>query len=763
MRGMKIIILFWITLFFLLTGNSATEAQPQPQPQQQELRFSAEKAYEHAQYLTDKIGPRPAGSKGEEKAAQYIYYILEQAGWKVKEQPFSKVVVQHNPLEPENNLQVINSRNIIAELPGQNPETVILGAHYDSADTSAPGALDNASGVGVLLEVAKVLASSSQQESYQLIFFGAEEAGLVGSEYFVTQADLSAVRWMVNLDMVGTPLEIDVAGKTSAPPELVKQVANVVKNESIPFHLSRDFLVMTREGSQGGNSDFSPFLDRGIPAVGFGISGRPNGFYHRPEDLMGGVSLQEIDQIGQLILVMLKSVHPSSIGSQTWDTSYLTFQLGSQVFILSSLGLRILFLLVFFFTGYLFIRLFRGKYRTNSSAWIKYFIGALTMTALSLVVVGLSGVGELLWQKLKGVEILWYAHPDLFILSRLIFILCLVFLAVGIIRKIPFAQSSNFYWLVATGSMLLVTTFLALYRLDLAFPFLFWLLCLDLLYLWPNIILALGAPYFIYHIHWELLNSQQWVSFYEIAHRYVLIFILLYAGLLLPVLFSVLFCVLRKPKFIKPILKATRLPIIIFLVADLLFLGLVPSYSQTYPQILRIQKEWTGNETAQYHMSSSDFIPNDLAKELGQVHSKNIYFPAQGDKPPMNLEGVIQDKGGRSFSLTLKMNYVREPYRVKIKIRSPHSFRITQIDDFLPMSKLPRKVKLEGIEKSGQYELILERTPPHKSILQASIEGEGKIQVTVEVIFADLKPSLTLEKHNLSIDYLESYRSEFEF
>lgn len=759
MRGMKISTIFLAMLFFLLAGTPAADAQPQ----QEELSFSAGKAYEHAQYLSEKIGPRPAGSKGEEKAAQYIYYILEQAGWKVKEQPFSKVVVHNNPLEPQNHLQVINSQNIIAELPGQNPETVILGAHYDSADSSAPGALDNASGVGVLLELAKVLGSSPHLESYQLIFFGAEEAGLVGSDYFVAQADLSAVRWMLNLDMVGTPLEIDVAGKASAPPELVQQVINVVQNESIPFHLSRDFLVMTREGSQGGNSDFSPFLDRGIPAVGLGISGRPEGFYHRPEDQMGGVSLQDMDRIGQLCVQMLKSIHTASEGPQTWDTSYLTFQMGSRVIILPALGLRILFLLVFFFTGYLLIRVIKGKERTNSQDWIKYLIGGLALTALSIVVVGLSGVGELLWQKIKGVEILWYAHPSLFLFSRIMLVICLILLAAGILRKIPLAQSSNFYWLVATGSMLVVTTFLALYRLDLAFPFLFWLFCLDLLYLWPNIILVLGAPYFIYHIHWELLNSQQWVSFYEIAHRYALIFTFLYAGFLLPILFSAMFCLLRKPKFIKPILKATRLPLIILLIANLLLLGLVPSYSRSYPQSLRIQKEWTGNQTAQYHLSSPDFIPKDLAKELNQEPSKNIYLPAQGDKPPMKLEGVIQDKGGRSFGLTLKMNYVREPYQVKIKFLSPEPFRVTQINDFLPMSKLPRKVKLEGKEKAGQYELILERTPPHKSVVQASIEGEGKIQVIAEVTFADLKPSLTLEKPNLSVDYLEAYCSEFEF
>lgn len=762
MRRSKICTAFGVILFFLLAGIPAAYAQPQ----QETLNFSAGNAYEHARYLSEVIGPRPAGSKGEQKAAQYIYYILEKSGWKVKEQPFSKVIVQNNPLDPENRIQVINSQNIIAELPGQEPETVILGAHYDSADTSAPGALDNASGVGVLLELAKVLGGSPHQESYQLVFFGAEEAGLVGSEYFVSQADLSAVRWMINLDMVGTPLEIDVAGKASAPPELVQQVVNVVKHEGVPYHLSRDFLVMTRDGTQGGNSDFSSFLDHGIPAVGLGISGRPGGFYHRPEDQMGGVSLPNIDQMGQLVLQLLNSVHLSSLGPQTWDMSYLPFQMGSQVFILPTLGLRIFVLLVFFLTGYLLIRVLKNKGRVESKAWLQYLIGVVTLAALSVAVVGLSGVGELLWQRVKGTEILWSAHPGIFLLSRMMIGTGLVLLSIWILKKIPLPQSGLFYWLAATGSLLLITSFLVLYRLDLAFPFLFWLLCLDLLYFWPHLILALFAPYFIYHIHWELLNSQQWVGFYEIIHQYPILFTFLYAGLLLPILFSGMFIVFKSSKSLKPILKATRLPMIILLIANLLLLGFVPSYTRAYPQTIRIQKEWTGSQkaqTAQYHILSRDFIPNDISKGLNQEHSKNIYLPAQADKPPMNLEGVIQDKGGRSFNFSLKMNYVREPYRVQIKIQSPSPFRLTQIDDFLPVNKLPRKVKLEGKEKAGLYELIIERNPPQKSVVQGSIEGAGKIHITAEVSFADLLPSLTLEKPNLSVDYLEIYRSEFEF
>ncbi|NMA69889.1 MAG: M28 family peptidase, partial [Desulfitobacterium sp.] len=160
------------SLVFASEKNSFSQYSPSMSPLGE--KFSADKAYGHIQHLAEKIGPRPAGSPKERQAAQYIYYILEQSGWQVTHQPFSKVVVNPNPLDPEHKVQVINSQNIIAELPGREPETILLGAHYDSADVYAPGALDNASGVGVLLEIARILATENHEKTYQIVFFGAE-------------------------------------------------------------------------------------------------------------------------------------------------------------------------------------------------------------------------------------------------------------------------------------------------------------------------------------------------------------------------------------------------------------------------------------------------------------------------------------------------------------------------------------------------------------------------------------------------------------
>lgn len=725
--------------------------------------FSAEKAYEHIRYLSQKIGPRPAGSKNEHKAAQYLYYMLQQYGWKVREQPFSKIVVNPNILQPENRIQVISSQNIIAELPGKELESILLGAHYDTANISAPGAVDNASGVGVLLELARVLGQSQHEKTFQIVFFGAEEYGLVGSNYFVAQNDLSAVQWMLNLDMVGTPLEIDIAGKKSAPPELVRQIVQTVREERIPFHVSRDFVVMTRDGVQGGNSDFSPFLDQGIPAVGFGISGRAGGYYHSPEDQIEYVSLQKIEVLGRLIPKLIHSVQLSGTGQKVWDDFYLPFQIGSFVVILPTLALKVFFIFVLFFTGYTLTKSMRNKEKFKKEYLLQFLGIGIGITFVAFLVSLLSGTGEFIWQNLKGREILWNSYPGIFLGLRILVALCLILLLGLGISKIPRPRVRPSYWFGGTLILLLLSTILGLYRIDIAFPFIFWLFCFDLLFFFPNPILVLLGPYFIYKAHWELLNSQQWVSFYESLHHYLLLFASLYALFLIPIILSGLYVIEKNSWPLKKVSLRLPIPAIIAITALILGTGLVPNYTKAYPQPVNVRREWEVNQTAKLKILGKDTLPKALLKEFNQSPGKSIEIPVPPGKPPMQMEVAIQPTEERKMNLSFSMNYARDPYLVRIQFESNKPFKIYQMDEFLPLSKLPRKIRLEGKEQNGKYNLILERTPPHKANVQMGLESQGVVKCTVETLFADVAPSIEIRNDKISPYYEEIYRVNFEF
>src|SRR5918996_1731615 len=151
-------------------------------------------AYAHMEAISEGIGPRVAGTEAEARAAQYIILEFERLGYLSELRPFT-VTVKEN---------TINSANIIAIKHGESPLEIIVGAHYDSVDVGK-GADDNASGIGVILEVARRMKEQQTPYTIRFILFGAEEVGLQGSQYYVskmTEEQIQNTIAMINLDAV---------------------------------------------------------------------------------------------------------------------------------------------------------------------------------------------------------------------------------------------------------------------------------------------------------------------------------------------------------------------------------------------------------------------------------------------------------------------------------------------------------------------------------------------------------------------------------
>ncbi len=105
------------------------------------------------------------------------------------------------------------NKNICAFVPGKtnNDTMMVFSAHYDHLGgmgkaTYFPGANDNASGVSVLLNLVKYYQKNPPKYKTVFIFFAGEEAGLLGSHYFVDSKvmDLTKIKFLVNLDLLGT-------------------------------------------------------------------------------------------------------------------------------------------------------------------------------------------------------------------------------------------------------------------------------------------------------------------------------------------------------------------------------------------------------------------------------------------------------------------------------------------------------------------------------------------------------------------------------
>ncbi|EHQ90096.1 M28 family metallopeptidase [Desulfosporosinus youngiae] len=768
MKNTKIIAIALMVVLGLFTISwlVSSKAYVKPALNDSLSEFSGEKAFEHVNHLVQKIGPRPAGSKSELKAAQYIAYILRQNGWKVREQPFSKVVVREpSLLQKEQQVELISSQNIIAELPGTRPETIVAGAHYDSATFNVPGAVDNASGVGVLLELARVLSQEPHEETYQLIFFGAEEYGLVGSQFYASQADLSAVQWMLNVDMVGSPIEIDAAGKKSTPPELVKQVTALAAESRVPFRLSRDTILMTRESSQGGSSDYSSFLDQGIPALGLGIYGRPEGYFHRPEDSIERVSLEDIQNVGEFTHHLLTTVKMERMGPHEWDELYLPFQIGKHVLILPGYGVRIAAILTFLLTGFMLMKFYKG--RTKKPLDFKKVLGILgTLLLLSVLVVGVSGIGELIWGWIKQVNLLYGAHPLVFVIARAGIALGVLILLTSWFYKLPVVRDPQVYWITGVMILLGITLVLALTRIDLAFPFVFWLLCLNLQFFLPNPILVLIGPYFLGWLHFELLNSHQWMSYYQALHKYFLVFLGVYSLLLIPFLLAAMHVGAARTQVLKKRLIQARRPALLVTVLLILAIGLVPAFTRDYPQVIIVQEEWSGSDDGKVQVFSDEPLPGQVVNDLSGQKGKQIYVPILNEKPPISVEAVVVETikdSIRTLTISYNLKYAREPYLTRLRFESDYPFEV-RTDDYLPMSKLPKKLQLKGAQQSsGTYSLILQRTPPQKNSIQISIETQGVINCSVEALFPDPSPRILIQHPLVSTDYKIRFQENFEF
>ncbi|MEH2084113.1 MAG: M28 family peptidase [Nostoc sp.] len=159
------------------------EAQPESKEVDITLQVSPDKLLTHIQ----KLNFQRYTTKERLLTRTYITTELKKVGWKPKLEQFSDGV------------------NIFAERPGTNKaaKAILVAAHYDTVALS-PGADDNASGVAVVLEIARLLGSRPTPRTLQLAFFDKEEAGLLGSQAFVSKtARLQNLGGAIVMDMVG--------------------------------------------------------------------------------------------------------------------------------------------------------------------------------------------------------------------------------------------------------------------------------------------------------------------------------------------------------------------------------------------------------------------------------------------------------------------------------------------------------------------------------------------------------------------------------
>ena len=199
--------------------------------------------------------------------------------------------------------------NVVGYLPTENDTTIIIGAHYDHLGWGGPvsrykgkekmihnGADDNASGTAALLELAHYFSSIKDSMKYSLLFiaFSGEEAGALGSNYFVRHmtVDSTKVRMMVNIDMIGR-LRNQEHGLA------VFGTGTCSEFKSYFDSLNYNGIKMVFKESGGGGSDQISFYNCGIPVLHFFTGAHED--YHKPSDDIEKINFEGIAVISKLI------------------------------------------------------------------------------------------------------------------------------------------------------------------------------------------------------------------------------------------------------------------------------------------------------------------------------------------------------------------------------------------------------------------------------------------------------------------------------
>jgi Zn-dependent M28 family amino/carboxypeptidase len=205
-------------------------------------------------------------------------------------------------------------RNLILNLPGRHPNLapILIGAHYDGVPGS-PGADDNASGVAVLLELARFFYTNPAKRSIQLIAFDLEEYGLLGSEVYAKQmaATQKKIHLMLALEMLGYCQQERNTQRYPAPLEkiypdrgnfiaLIGNIPTIPAMLHLGHHIKRagvpsQWLPAGWQGKflrESRLSDHAPFWDAGYRAImvtDTAFMRNPN--YHQPSDTLDTLDL----------------------------------------------------------------------------------------------------------------------------------------------------------------------------------------------------------------------------------------------------------------------------------------------------------------------------------------------------------------------------------------------------------------------------------------------------------------------------------------
>jgi Zn-dependent M28 family amino/carboxypeptidase len=255
--------------------------------------------------LAEGVGPREATSPAYRRAAASVDTRLRTLGYAVRRQSL--------PVPAGNSwgvrVRAGRTENVVAEPPGFDPDRphLVVGAHLDTVP-QAPGAEDNASGVAVLLELARLARGPGPAGAFAVpvvfVAFGAEEprgagddAHHFGSRAYVAALDAAARRalaGMISLDRVGVGARVPVCTGGRSPATVADALVAAARRAGVPV----------RRCDDNRSSDHWSFERAGLTAARVGSTPYPQ--YHSSGDRAGVVQPAQLGRVARMVAEALR-------------------------------------------------------------------------------------------------------------------------------------------------------------------------------------------------------------------------------------------------------------------------------------------------------------------------------------------------------------------------------------------------------------------------------------------------------------------------
>jgi glutaminyl-peptide cyclotransferase len=284
--ALAVVLIVGVAIFLLISTSTPQAA------------FDAQRAYRDVEYQVA-LGPRLPGSPSHASQVAWMVKELAAAGWSTEIQ--------------EEKVMDTTAKNVVAKR-GTGEPWVILAAHYDTrlyADrdpnqanrrSPVPGANDGASGVAVLLELARTIPVNTPGQVW-LVFFDAEDQGelngwdwILGSTAFAARLQ-GKPQAVIIIDMIGDA-DLNIFKELNSDPVLTNQVwaAAARAGYSKQFIDRGKFRIL---------DDHIPFLNKGITAIDIIDFDYP--YWHTINDVPSKVAPDSLKAVGETLLTWLKS------------------------------------------------------------------------------------------------------------------------------------------------------------------------------------------------------------------------------------------------------------------------------------------------------------------------------------------------------------------------------------------------------------------------------------------------------------------------